>query len=164
MDQVVINGVTYIPASDPAVETDLAGCSIIKSADEQRYTLSIAYPALKADVATALDGRRDFVTPDILEKSAWQWMAKHRSIGLHHQEGTEGHGTVVESYIWRGPDWIIKAADGSEQEVKKGDWLLGVQWDVSTWSLIKSGRIGGYSFQGGARCVVPSAEMLNGLR
>ena len=41
---------------------------VVKSAAEKRYTLTVAYPVLKADVGTARDGHRDFAGADALEE------------------------------------------------------------------------------------------------
>ncbi len=145
------------------IDPDRAECQVIKATVEQRYTLGIAYPAMKTDVAVAQDGHRDFVSAEALEKCAWSWMAKNRDIGLFHQDGTEGHGTVVESYIWRADPWVIKAADGT-QTVNLGDWLLGVQWDDHGWDLVKAGLVRGWSPEGRARRSIPDAARLSELR
>lgn len=149
---VLIGGKRYVEVpSERAADTDLVACRVVKAAEEQRFTLGVAYPALRVDVAVAQDGHRDFVSPEALEKAAWGWMSKQGTIGLFHKDGTEGQGTVVESYIWRADPWVVKGADGVEQTVMPGDWLLGVQWRADTWPLIKSGLVGGFSLQGSAR-------------
>lgn len=141
-------------------------CEVIKSSgDEQRYTLGLAYGANLPDVGTAFDGFQDFVSPAVLEQAAWTYMRKGAAVGLHHADGTEGHGTVVESYIYRGPDWQISLPNGSDYTLKAGqDWLLGVVWDEPTWQAIKAGKLTGYSPQGRARRRRPSAEALAQLR
>ena len=142
-----------------------ASCQVIKATDERRYTLGVAYPAMKPDVGTAADGHRDFVSAERLEKTAWEWMAKHRDVSLFHQDGTSGHATVVESYIWRGPDWeITSPVDGKLYVVKSGDWLLGTVWDPYGWELVKAGLVRGWSPEGGARRSIPTAERLAQLR
>jgi hypothetical protein len=156
----VIDGITYVPASAPA---ELAGLTLVKAAIEQRYTLGLAYPAMRADKSVAADGYRDFITPDVLEKTAWGWMADARDVGLFHEAGTSGHATVVESYIYRGPDWVCAQPEG-ETVIKAGDWLLGTVWDEYGWSLVKSGLIRGWSPEGGARRAQPSSEALAQLR
>lgn len=116
---------------------------VCKSAADQRFTLGIAYPANRTDG----DAHGDFVTADQLERTAWDYMLRSRSVGLMHQPGTDGAGTVVESYIYRGPDWTLE----NGKVVKTGDWMMGVVWDENVWPEIKRGAIRGYSLQGWAR-------------
>lgn len=136
---------------------------VVKANAERRYTLAVSYPANKPDVDTARDGYKDFAGPDAVEEAAWNYMLKSRNVGRWHEAGTDGAGEVVESYIYRGPDWVIKSGD-DEHTVQAGDWLLGVRWNQETWDLIKSGEISGISPQGQAERVEPSPEALAGLR
>lgn len=151
-------------AGGSATKAAYAGCQVIKSDSERRYTLGLSYPSNRPDVGKAADGYRDFAGTQAVEEAAWAFMRKGAGVGLAHRDGTDGHGVVVESYIYRGPDWHIKAADGSEQLIKAGDWLLGVQWDPPTWDAIKAGIYNGFSPQGGASRRQPSAEALANLR
>lgn len=143
--------------------TGVAG-AVLKTEDERRYTLTVAYPANKADTSVAADGYRDFAGPQAVEDACWAYTTKSRQVGLWHEDGTDGAGDVVESYIYRGPDWTVQAADGSEQVIKAGDWLLGIRWSEQTWPLVKQGLIGGVSMQGTASRRQPSAEAIEGLR
>lgn len=138
----------------------VVACEVVKSSSERRYTLGVAYPANRADQGVAADGFRDFAGPEVLEEAAWKFMRNGASIGLHHQDGTEGHGHVVESYIYRGPDW----PQDNGYVVKAGDWLVGTVWDEPTWHAIKSGQLRGYSPQGSAKRRDPSPEALAALR
>jgi hypothetical protein len=138
--------------------------TLIKSNEEQRVTIGVAYPANKPDVNVAADGHIDFASKEVVEKTAHRWLKERQEIGLYHRAGTEGHGVVVESGIHRGPDWIEKAPDGSTHIVSDGDWVLGVEWDRPTWNLVKAGLINGYSPQGGGTRRTPSDEALAGLR
>lgn len=137
---------------------------VVKSNDERRYTLTVAYPANKPDTGVARDGFRDFATPAVVEDAAWSFLAKSPRVGLWHEAGTDGAGDVVESYIYRGPDWEIAAADGTTQVVKSGDWLVGIQWSEETWPAVKDGRIGGTSPQGRATRRKPSPDAVMNLR
>jgi len=146
-----------------AATTDRAGV-MLKANDEQRVALFVAYPANKADTAVAADGHIDFAAPDVVEKAAWNWMSKGARLGLLHKVATEDFETV-ESYIYRGPDWVVKAENGTEQVIVAGDWLTAVRAKTdAAWQMIKSGLIGGASPQGSARRRVPSAEALAALR
>jgi hypothetical protein len=103
-------------------------------------------------------------TPEIIEAAAWNYMADHRAVGLYHFSPDEAAGHVVESYIYRGPDWCCKGADGSDQIIREGDWLLGTIWTPPAWDAIKSGRVNGLSFVGQAARRRPSPETLARLR
>jgi len=137
---------------------------VVKSEPARRFTLMMGYPANKADEAVAADGHRDFSGPEAVEKAAWAFMRSGAAIGLHHAEGTDGSGETVESYVYRGPDWTIKAADGSEVTVMAGDWLVGTVWSPEAWKQIEEGKIGGGSMQGRARRGKPSPEAIAALR
>jgi putative serine protease XkdF len=136
-----------------------AWTELLKAQKEHRYTLMTAWPADKPDVMKAADGHRDFARAEVIEQTAWSWMAKSRRVGLVHREGTEGHGTVVESYIYRGPDWSITAVDGSDQLIKAGDWLVGTIWDQLAWDLVLKGLINGMSPQGRATRVPADPDL-----
>jgi hypothetical protein len=140
------------------------GGMVVKDEAERCYTLTVAYPADKADTAKAADGFRDFASKTAVEDAAWSYLTKSPAVGLWHADGTDGAGRVVESYVYRGPDWVVKAADGTEHTVKAGDWLVGVQWTPETYAKVKSGEIGGVSMQGTAVRRVPSAEAVANLR
>jgi hypothetical protein len=164
--EVVINGIRYLPAdtAEKAVDSDLAQLTMVKAAAEQQYTLGLAYPAMRVDVDVAADGHIDFVGPEALEKTAWNWMKDRRDIGLFHKEGTSGHAEVVESYIYRGPDWVVPQPGGGQTVIKAGDWMLGTLWDDYGWSLVKAGLVRGWSPEGGARRTTPTSERLAQLR
>ena len=153
---------TKSATNDPD-SSEIAGM-VVKSQEEQRYTLTVAYPANKPDVAVAQDGFRDFAGTHAVEKAAWNYLRKSPNVGLWHQNGTDGSGEVCESYIYRGPDWTVSAADGSEQVIKAGDWLMGIIWSEDSWPLVKQGLIGGVSPQGRARRRVPDAAAVASLR
>ena len=151
---------------EAAAKSDLAVCQVLKTTEELKYSLGLAYPAWVAPGKGA-DGYNDFCSDLALERCAWRWMAKNREIGLFHQDRPElaGHATVVESYIYRGPDWeVISPVDGSKVVIKAGDWMLGTVWDDYGWSLVKSGRVNGWSPEGGARRRAATPEQIAQLR
>jgi hypothetical protein len=119
---------------------------------EDRFVLGLAYQAGRdPKIQRGQDKGRDYFTPDQLEKAAWSFLRHGPVTGLFHVDGTEGAATVVESSIYRGPDWRITGPDGSVVVVKSGDWLVGAILDEPAWQLYKSGRITGWSPQGSAR-------------
>src|SRR5882672_11168922 len=122
--------------------------TLLRAEPEKRYTLSVAW-GLEPDKRKAADGHRAIIKPEVLEETAWNFM-RNRKVGLYHQDGTEGHGEVVESYIYRGPDWETTDASGEKQIIRSGYWLVGNVWDPAAWSLIKRGYVNGLSPQGAA--------------
>jgi hypothetical protein len=132
---------------------------LVKSEPAKQFTLTVAYPANKPDVGKARDGHRDFAGEDDIEKAAHQYMLNSREVGLWHENGTEGAGRVVESYIYRGPDWTI-----GDYVVKAGDWLLGVKWGDSAWAQILDNKIQGLSMQGTAKRKIPTPADIARLR
>jgi hypothetical protein len=111
----------------------------------KRFVLGVAYPADR------LDGHDEFMTKEEVEKAAWDYARNHRRIGFYHVDGTEGHADVVESYIWRGPDWITTDIDGKEQVIKAGDWVMGAILDQPGFDLVRRRKADGWSVDGVAR-------------
>lgn len=137
---------------------------LLKTTDEKRFGLYVAYPAGRADRAVAADGHRDFAGAAAVEAGAWTFLDKGAAVGLGHLPATEGAGRVVESWIHRAPPWTLTAADGSTQTVHPGDWLVGIIWTPEAWAMVKAGDLAGVSMQGSARRRRPSPEALAGLR
>ncbi len=153
------DGATYETGGDSAPsywDGETVKGVVVKSDDERRYTLTVAYPADSPDTAVARDGFQDFASPEAVEKAAWAFMQNGGEIGAFHADGTGGTGRLVESYVYRGPDWSIEAADGTTQVIKAGDWLIGTIWTPNAWDLFKSGEATGVSMQGGATRRTPS--------
>lgn len=122
----------------------------------ERYVLGIAYQAgPDPRIKKGADGGRDFFSPAELEKAAWFFSKSSREIGLQHADGTVGAADVVESYIYRGPDWAVAGVDGEQVVVKAGDWLLGAILTPESWRMYQDGLITGWSPQGWARRRTP---------
>ena len=56
-----------VKAESP-LQPDTAVQRVVKAAEESRYTLGVAYPAMKTDAAVAQDGHIDFVSHEVLVK------------------------------------------------------------------------------------------------
>lgn|GEM_PF-1535681 len=121
---------------------------VAKSGDEKRFLLGLAYQAgPDPRIRKGQDGGRDTFTPDELEKACWSFLPGGGQIGIAHLDGTLGHMTVTENYIYRGPDW----EQPSGLVIKSGmAWLIGGICDEYAWSLAKSRRVNGFSPQGRA--------------
>lgn len=123
--------------------------------DPQRFVLGLGYQAgPDPRIRKGQDGGRDYFTAEQLEKAAWEFLRRGPAAGMFHLEGTDGHIEIVESYIYRGPDWDV----GEGLIVKAGDWVLGGRLDPHAWQLYEAGRITGWSPQGHGRRVAPGSE------
>lgn len=119
-------------------------------AEPMRYVLGIAYQAgPDPRIKKGMDGGRDYFTEAELEKAAHSFMRNGAASGLHHEDGTHA-GTVVESYIYRGPNWPVTGPDGATTVVKSGDWLVGAILTETAWALYQAGELTGWSPQGTA--------------
>lgn len=162
------------PAAKATWDGETIATRVLKSEPERRYTLHVAYPADKADIAVALDGHRDFASKAVVQDAAWNYMRNYRAVGAFHtpEQAAEAGATLkaagaaelVESYIYQGPDWVIKAVNGSEVTIKAGDWMAGFIWSPDDWELVKAGKIGGISVEGKAKRRRPTAAAVANLR
>ena len=148
-----------VPAS--VLQARLRGASspvrILKADGERRFVMGLAYGPGR------LDGHGEYMTPETVENAAWGYMrAGGRIVVLQHADGTEGVAEVVESMVYRGPDWSTTDAQGNTQIIKAGDWLLGAIFDERAWQLIKDGRLTGWSIDGIGNRVTRSRKNLEG--
>lgn len=72
-------------------------------------------------------------------------------LGSMHEYWSDELGTIVENYI-APVDFVI---DG--QQVKKGTWLMGIQWAPEYFEKVKKGEINGLSM-GGTAVRIPVSE------
>jgi len=131
--------------------------------NERRYVLGIAYQAGPLErIQAGADGGRDWFSPDELELAAWRFLLSEPKVGVCHMDGTTGAAQVVESYIYRGPDWHTGIFDGTASEVvvHAGDWLVGAILTPLSWEFYKAGKLNGWSIQGEAGRLV--GDMTNG--
>src|SRR6202000_2995583 len=130
---VTPDGTVTVEHGEPAAKATWDGESVagvlVKASDERRYTLTVAYPADRADVAVAADGHRDFASKAAVEDAAWNYLRKGGKVGLHPGAATSAAGGVGESFIWPADDW----STGAGYVVKAGDWLVGIVWDEPSW-------------------------------
>ena len=165
LDEDEAPGVPADPIAKALADTAAdAGYRLIKAEAPRRFTLGVAYAANKVDVAKARDGHRDFADPAALEECAWNYLRKGAQIGLFHEQGTYGHADVVESYIYRGPDWEVTGVKGDTYVIKAGDWMLGAIWDELGFEAVEKQLVNGWSPQGRAKRLQPTPHDLAQLR
>ena len=136
---------------------------VLKADDEKRFLLTVAYAPNRIDPHVGADHHRDFATSPVVEKAAWRFMRKGAKLGVGHVAGKRP-GRVVENYVYRGPDWVIKAANGASTVVYDGCWLVGMVLKQWAWDAYKAGDFGGVSVDGTALRTRPRRESLEMLR
>lgn len=146
-DELHLVGISANGVPEPLLAKTADVGRIIKSNDEDRFLLMVAYSPHQMPLR-GKDGRTDLASPKVLEKAAWLFMAKGGKTGMWHEPGHEGEAIVVENGIHRGPSWDVHG-DGS-LVIKAGDWLVGLILSPAAWSLYKQGKISGVSLQGSA--------------
>lgn len=147
------------PVAKAAEVLEAPDAPVVKAIDEQQYLLCVAWEPGKQDrIAKGVDGARDFMTEVEVEKAAWNLLGKHRGgvAGVAHASYfnpgiDDEHAIVVESYVYRGPDWSLTNTAGEDVVIKSGTWLVGLQCDDEAWGLYKAGRVTGVSVQGQAK-------------
>jgi hypothetical protein len=118
---------------------------LIAKTSARRFTLGVAYRPNVPDVSVAMDGHRDIISEAELEEGAWKFLTNNPKVGINHV-GEKNAGTVVESYIYRGPDWIVSQS----LTITAGSWLVGVIWEPWAWEHVVNGRLKGISPEGNA--------------
>lgn len=122
---------------------------VAKGGEEKRFLLGLAYVAgFDPHIRKGQDGGRDALNPEELERACWSFLPGGGEVGIGHIDGTLGHMTVTENYIYRGPDW----EQPSGLVLKSGmAWLIGGICDEFAWLMAKAGKLTSFSPQGGAR-------------
>ena len=167
------SGITLAHPSAAPGEISYGG--FVKAEDDRRFSLGLAYPAMRVDPKRGADGKRDFVQPDVLEMAAHSWMLKalqdhSGAAGMFHFNGAGGGApienccSIAESYIYRGPDWLLKSVDDVDVTIYAGDWLMAAYWTAEAWPMVKSLQVRGWSPEGFALRSPPSLAALAGLR
>ncbi len=145
--QAALNIVDSLAAAQ--APTEPAEGAVIKALEvsgvPQRYVLGVAYPS------DQLDGHQEWMSRAEVENAAWNYVRKGRQVGFYHADSTFGHAEIVESYVYRGPNWVTKDLDGTEQTIREGAWLLGAILDPAGFDLVLKGKADGFSLDGVAR-------------
>jgi len=116
---------------------------LLKSAEE-RYVLGVVLePTLELNKP---DSQGDVYSAEDVRQAAFNFMQKHQTMGIQHEEAAGGKIRILESWIQRDNTTI----DG--QEIAAGTWLMGVRIvDDELWAAVKSGAFTGFSIGGVAQ-------------
>lgn len=136
---------------------------ILKSSDEQRYTLAPFLVPDKPDV------QNDRITAEEIEKSIRSVPLSQKLMDVYHDEVNTKVGTPVELYALPVDSvFVVKSVDEATQKLldeleglqeklskcsgvkvlPKGTAMLGTVWEEKPWADIKKGKLTGLSVQG----------------
>lgn len=133
---------------------------VVKAQDEKRFLLMVGYSPNRMPKRGA-DGFVDIASPEVVEKACWRFMVNGAGAGLMHKAGGEKAFKVVENSIYRNDEpWVVTAVDGTQQTIRKGDWLIGVICSPQVYDDFKAGKYGSGSLQGGASRMAARPETL----
>jgi len=130
------------PNSDPVKDLfnydytlESESLTILKQDDEQQLITGIV---MEPDT---VDSQGDKVSKEEIQKAAFKFLIKSRTIGLQHKK--KGPLDVVESFI------VPDNMEMGGQKVKKGSWLMTVKVnDGKVWQNVKDGKYTGFSIGG----------------
>lgn len=112
---------------------------IIKRDDEKQIVYGVVY---EPDV---VDAHGDYTDAEEIEKACHEFLEEYQNISFMHQELINKDARISECYIapvdfeWAG------------RKVKKGTWMMAVHvLNGQMWSLVKEGKITGFSMEGTA--------------
>jgi len=113
--------------------------TILKRDDEKQIVYGIVY---EPDV---VDAHGDYTDAEEIEKAEHEFLEEYMNISFMHQELINKEARIAECYI--APvdfEWVGR-------KVKKGTWMMAVHiLDSQKWSLVKEGKITGFSMEGTA--------------
>jgi hypothetical protein len=108
-----------------------------------------------------IDRQGDYMTPEDLEKAAYDYVVKSRKGGDQHQRDGENpfHASnMIESFVIT-PEKIEKMGLPSDTPV--GWWVGYKVEDDRTWDKVKKGLVTGFSIHGrGKRVEVDESELV----
>ena len=126
-----------------------------KSAQEDRFTLTVLYRATNDESVPDLDAHNDFVVSNDIQRALWNYVDNSdRNIYLQHKRSHNRiAGRWVEIFVW--PHEVeaeFKMTNGKIRKsvIPANSAWMGVIWEPWAWDMVKSGEITGLSFGGDA--------------
>lgn len=137
---------TPTPVATEAEQLEKRDIKIAKAyvvKDEAGADLRIVYGIVLEP--ETVDAQSDVYSAEEIRKTAHEYMAKYRTIGLMHKGAINDKTQILESYC-APADFNV---DG--QPVKAGTWVMAVKvLDDALWASCKSGELTGFSIGGSA--------------
>lgn len=121
-----------------------------KTDSEKRQVFGWA-SVVEIDGAPVVDRQGDWITPDEIEKAAYQYVMNSRKGGHQHRRDGDApfHASdMIESIVFT-PEKIAKM--GLPDSFPVGWWVGYKVQDENTWDLVRKGDITGFSIHGKGR-------------
>ena len=118
-----------------------------KTDDDKRQVFGWA-SVVEVDGQPVVDRQGDWITPDEIEKAAYEYVVKSRVGGHQHKRTDSGafHASdMIESIVFT-PEKISKM--GLPEDFPVGWWVGYKVHDEETWEKVKKGDITGFSIHG----------------
>lgn len=104
---------------------------------------------VEIDGKPVVDRQGDLITPDEIERAAYQYVVKSRKGGHQHKRNDDGEAfhasDMIESVVFT-PEKIAKM--GLPDDFPVGWWVGYKVHDDNTWNLVKNDGITGFSIHG----------------
>jgi len=131
----------------------LEGRVVLKRDAPERYTLGVVY---EPDV---VDTQGEYADAATIQRAAWDFLRGLQvekagvgaGLGDMHERWDASFGDIVES--WLAPTDLVIGG----QLVKRGAWLVGVQWSPAYFAKIQAGERTGLSMGGRAERIPVAA-------
>jgi hypothetical protein len=137
-------------AGDPEPVAVQPRARLVKSQDWSTVYCVVAEPgALEGPGIWAEDQDipDQWMSEDEIRKACHRFSTEGGVINLGHLDGTDGSGATVENFI-APEDFTVLGPDGSEQQIRKGSWCVGIQPGPEGRQLIEQGQVAGVSLEG----------------
>lgn len=122
---------------------------ITKADEDKRLVFGWANVATRANGDVIQDWQNDIVTPEELEKSAYQYVLDFRDGGEEHMQGLRKKCRMVESVVFT--EEKLKAMGIPLGTVPLGWWIGFYVDDDSAWEKVKNGTYTQFSIEGSGK-------------
>jgi hypothetical protein len=143
---VIVDNTDAMSKSEDGFDITWAG-EFAKSDEDKRQVFGWA-SVVEVDGKPIVDRQGDWISPDEMEKAAYQYVLNSRKGGHQHKrDGDQPFhaGDMIESFVMT-PEKISKM--GLPEETPVGWWVGYKIHDEDAWQKVKKGEVTGFSIHG----------------
>ena len=145
-DGTIIDNTDAMSKSDDDFDITWAG-EFAKADEDKRQVFGWA-SIVEVDGKPVIDRQGDWITPEEIEKAAYQYVLNSRKAGHQHKrDGDQPFhaGDMIESFVMT-PEKVEKM--GLPEETPIGWWVGYKIHDDDAWQKVKKGEVTGFSIHG----------------